>query len=73
MAQEALFQNEQSNDPKQDRDAAWAYLERLRDPSCGAGVDEYEFCGGQAEPVFSGGSIFPRPDHRTLSIFKGGL
>jgi hypothetical protein len=71
MAQDAHFTTARGNDPKEDREAAWELFERLRDPSCGAGVDEYEFCGGQAEPVFSGGSIFPRPDHRTLSIFKG--
>ena len=49
MAQHALFQTKQGKDPKKDRKAAWDYLEQLRDPSRGAGVDEYEFCGGRAE------------------------
>jgi len=49
MAQHAPFQTKQGNDPRQNMDAAWEHFEQLRDPRCGAGVDEYEFCGGQAE------------------------
>ena len=49
MAQDALFQSRQGKDPKKNRDAAWDFLEQLRDPQHGAGLDEYEFCGGQAE------------------------
>ena len=59
MPQDAFFQFEQGKDPKQDRNAAWEHFERLRDPRCGAGVDEYEFCGGRAEPGLPGGSHFP--------------
>ena len=49
MAQDALFQTEQGIDPRHNRDAAWEFFERLRDPSRGAGLDEYDFCGGRAE------------------------
>ena len=49
MAQHAFFQTEQGIDPRESRDAAWDYLEQLRDPHRGAGLDEYEICGGRAE------------------------
>ena len=49
MAQDAHFTTARGNDPKVNKDAAWAYLEQLRDPSRGGGVDEYEICGGRAE------------------------
>ena len=49
MAQHALFQSREGKDPKKDREAAWDYLEQLRNPQHGAGLDEYEFCGGRAE------------------------
>ena len=49
MAQDALFQTEQGIDPRENRDAAWDYVERLRDPRCGSGVDEEPICGGRAE------------------------
>ena len=68
MAQDAFFHTEQGNDPRENRDAAWAYLEQLRDPSRGSGVDEYEFCGGRVEPGLPGGFHFPetRPPHKFL-------
>ena len=59
MAQDAFFHTEQGIDPRENRDAAWSYLEQLRDPRRGAGLDEYEFCGGRAEPGLPGGSHFP--------------
>ena len=59
MAQDAFFTTEHSNDPKQSRDAAWDFLERLRDPRCGSGVDEEQFCGGRVEPGLPGGFHFP--------------
>ena len=43
----ALFQTKQ--DPRESRDAAWDYLEQLRDPRCGAGVDEEELFDGLGE------------------------
>ena len=49
MPQDALFQSRQGKDPKKNREAAWDYLEQLRDPHRGAGLDEYEICGGRAE------------------------
>ena len=49
MAQDALFQTMQGNDPKKDRKAAWDFLEQLRDPRCGAGVDEEELFDGLGE------------------------
>ena len=72
MAQDAFFHTEQGNDPRESRDAAWDYVERLRDPRCGSGVDEEPICGGGPNWLSTaGGYHFPRPDHRTLSIFKG--
>ena len=59
MSQDAFFQSRQGNDPKKNREAAWAYLEQLRDPSRGSGVDEEQFCGGRVEPGLPGGSHFP--------------
>ena len=67
MAQDALFQSRQGKDPKKNRDAAWDFLEQLRDPRCGAGVDEYEFAVGRpnwANP--SGYHFSPRPARRTV-------
>lgn len=49
MPQDAFFHTEQSNDPRENRDAAWEHFERLRDPSRGAGLDEEPICGGRAE------------------------
>ncbi len=49
MAQDALFQTEQGIDPRESKDAAWSYLEQLRDPRRGAGLDEEPICGGRAE------------------------
>ena len=59
MPQDGLFQTKQGIDPRESKDAAWEHFERLRDPRRGAGVDEYEFCGGRAEPGLPGGSHFP--------------
>ena len=49
MARDEFFQTEQGIDPRESRDAAWDFLEQLRNPQHGAGLDEYEFCGGRAE------------------------
>jgi len=49
MARDEFFQTEHRIDPRENRDAAWEHFERLRDPQHGAGLDEYEFCGGRAE------------------------
>ena len=62
MAQDALFQTEQGIDPRESRDAAWNYLEQLRDPRRGAGLDEEPICGGRAELAFNG---------RRLSFSRG--
>ena len=59
MPQDAHFTTAKGKDPKQDRNAAWEHFERLRDPRRGAGVDEYEFCGGRVEPGLPGGFHFP--------------
>ena len=67
MAQDALFQTEQGIDPRESKDAAWSYLEQLRDPRRGAGLDEEPFAvvrPNWANP--SGYHFSPRPDHRTL-------
>ena len=49
MAQHAPFQTKQGNDPRQNMDAAWEHFEQLRDPRCGAGVDEEELFDGLGE------------------------
>ena len=66
MAQEEFFQSRQGKDPKKNREAAWDYLEQLRDPRRGAGLDEEPICGGRAELAFNGRRLsFPeaRPPH----------
>ena len=60
MAQDALFQSRQGKDPKKNRDAAWDFLEQLRDPRCGAGVDEEELFGRLSELGNSRGLHFPK-------------
>ena len=49
MARDEFFHTEQGIDPRENRDAAWSYLEQLRDPRRGAGLDEEPICGGRAE------------------------
>lgn len=67
MPQDAFFQSRQGIDPKQSRDAAWDFLERLRDPRCGAGVDEEELFGGLGESAKGRGFfISPNPSRQTL-------
>jgi hypothetical protein len=67
MAQDAFFQSRQGIDPKEDREAAWEYLEQLRDPSRGAGLDEEELFGGLGESAQSRGLfITPNPSRQTL-------
>ncbi len=67
MAQDAVSQFEQGKDPKQDRNAAWEHFERLRDPSCGAGLDEEELFGGLGESAQSRGFLHsPNPSRQTL-------
>ena len=67
MAQDALFQTMQGNDPKKDRKAAWDFLEQLRDPSRGAGVDEEELFGGLGESAQSRRFFhLPNPSRQTL-------
>ena len=67
MPQDAFFQFRQGKDPKQDRNAAWEHFERLRDPSCGAGVDEEELFGGLGESAQSRGLFhLPNPSRQTL-------
>lgn len=67
MAQEEFFQSRQGNDPKKDREAAWDYLEQLRDPRRGAGLDEDEIFGGLGESAQSRGLFhLPNPSRQTL-------
>jgi hypothetical protein len=67
MPQDAHFTTARGNDPKANKDAAWAYLEQLRDPSCGAGLDEEELFGGLGESAQSRGLfITPNPSRQTL-------
>ena len=67
MAQDALFQSRQGKDPKKNRDAAWDFLEQLRDPRCGAGVDEEELFGGLGESAQSRRFFhLPNPSRQTL-------
>ena len=67
MAQDAFFHTEQDNDPRESRDAAWEHFERLRDPSCGAGVDEEELFGGLGESAQSRRFFhLPNPSRQTL-------
>jgi len=67
MARDALLQTEQGIDPKQSRDAAWDYLEQLRDPRRGAGLDEEELFGGLGESAQSRGFLhLPNPSRQTL-------
>ena len=67
MPQDAFLQSRQSIDPRENRDAAWDYVERLRDPRCGSGVDEEELFGGLVESAQSRGLfITPKPSRQTL-------
>ena len=67
MPQDAHFTTAKGKDPKQDRNAAWEHFERLRDPSCGAGVDEEELFGGLGESARSRGLFhLPNPGRQTL-------
>ena len=67
MPQDALFQTKQGIDPRENRDAAWDFLERLRDPRCGAGVDEEELFGGLGESAQGRGFFhLPNPSRQTL-------
>ena len=67
MAQDEFFQTEQGNDPRESKDAAWDFLERLRDPRCGAGADEDDFFGGLGESAQSRGFLhFPNPSRHAL-------
>ena len=64
MAQYAPFQTKQ--DPRESRDAAWEHFDRLRDPRCGAGVDEEELFGRLSELGNSRGLHFPKAVRQTL-------
>ena len=67
MAQDEFFQSRQGNDPRESKDAAWDYLEQLRDPRCGSGVDEEELFGGLGESAQSRGFFhLPNPSRQTL-------
>ena len=66
MAPDALFQTEQGIDPRESRDAAWEHFDRLRDPRCGAGVDEEELFGRLSELGNSRGLHFPKAVRQTL-------
>ena len=67
MPQDAFFQFRQGKDPRENRDAAWDFLERLRDPRCGSGVDEEELFGGLGESAQSRGFLHsPNPSRQTL-------
>ena len=60
MPQDALFQTKQGIDPRENRDSAWDYVERLRDPRHGAGLDEEELFGGLGEShIAEGFFIYP--------------
>ena len=60
----APFQTKQ--DPRESRDAAWEHFDRLRDPRCGAGVDEEELFGRLSELGNSRGLHFPKAVRQTL-------
>ena len=67
MPQDGLFQTKQGIDPRESRDAAWNYLEQLRDPRRGAGLDEDEIFGGLGESAQSRGLFhLPNPSRQTL-------
>ena len=67
MPQAEFFQSRQGIDPRENKDAAWEHFERLRDPSCGAGVDEEELFGGLGESAQSRGFLHsPNPSRQTL-------
>ena len=67
MARDEFFHTEQGIDPRENRDAAWSYLEQLRDPRRGAGLDEDEIFGGLAESAQRRGLFhLPNPSRQTL-------
>ena len=67
MPQDAHFTTARGSDPKEDREAAWDYLEQLRDPRRGAGLDEEELFGGLGESAQSRGLfITPNPSRQNL-------
>ena len=67
MAQDEFFHTEQGNDPRESRDSAWDYVERLRDPRHGAGLNEEELFGGLGESAQGRGFFhLPNPSRQTL-------